>query len=320
MLANDIQIIFGGGSFLSGSVDEVQKWLEMAADAGFNIIDTAALYGASEQLLGEAGAASKFTIDTKHPGGLGDQFSTKDVVIASCRESLKTLKTDSVDVYYLHAPDRRVPWKDTLEGLDQMYQQGAFKRLGLSNYLAQEVEDAVQVAKDNGLVVPSVYQGNYSAVARRAEDEIFPILRKHDIAFYAYSPIAGGFLSKSKAELSGTEGRFSEGHPLSEIYNGMYNRPSFVHALDAWGQIAKDEGIPRAELAYRWVTYHSKLQGKYGDALIVGARKEEQLRQTVQALKKGPLSAGAVKRIDEIWDSVKADSSLDNFQMLSAKK
>lgn len=224
-----------------------------------------------------------------------------------------------VDVYYIHAPDRRVPWKDTLSGLNELHQQGAFKRLGISNFLGHEVEEIVGVAKENNFVVPSVYQGNYSAVARRAEEEIFPTLRKHNIAFYAYSPIAGGFLSKSKAALTDTEGRFGKDNMLAKVYNGMYNRPSFVDALDVWEQIAKDEGVPRAELAYRWVVYHSKLQGDLGDAVIVGARNGQQLRETVEAIKNGPLSDGAVKRIDGVWESVKADAPLDNFEMLSKR-
>ncbi len=171
-----------------------------------------------------------------------------------------------------------------------------------------------------GFVVPSVYQGNYNPVARRTEDEIFPVLRKHNIAFYAYSPIAGGFLSRSKAELTNPEGRFGNTTGgIGAIYNSIYNRPSLVAALDVWEQIAQDEGVSRSELAYRWVVYHSKLQAEFGDAIIIGARKEEQLRETVGALRKGPLSDAAAKRIDEMWEAVKDESTLDNYESLRAK-
>lgn len=222
-----------------------------------------------------------------------------------------------VDVYYLHAPDRRVPWKDTLSGVNELYKQGAFKRFGLSNFLAHEVEEVVSIAKENNWVVPSVYQGNYSAVARRTETEIFPTLRKHNMAFYAYSPIAGGFLSKSKAELTDPEGRFGKEGPLARIYNGMYNRPSFIDALGVWEEIAKDEGITKAELAYRWVVYHSKIDAAHGDAVIVGARNQQQFRETMAGIKKGPLSDKTAKKIDGIWESVKAEAQLDNWEMLS---
>jgi aflatoxin B1 aldehyde reductase len=218
-------------------------------------------------------------------------------------------------VYCIHTPDRRIPWKETLAGANELYKQGAFKRLGLSNFLPHEVEEVIAVAKENNFVVPTVYEGNYSAVARRTETELFPVLRKHGMAFYAYSPIAGGFLSKSKAELTDAEGRFGAKNPLAPVYNAMYNKPSFVAALDVWDQIARDEGVSRAELAYRWIVYHSKLQGDLGDAVIVGARKHEQLRETVAAIEKGPLSDHAVKRIDEVWESIKADALLDNFEI-----
>ncbi|KAF2790850.1 Aldo/keto reductase [Melanomma pulvis-pyrius CBS 109.77] len=319
MSANGIKIAFGGAAWLSSSVDEVTEWLKILEEIGIKIIDTAEIYGGSEATLGKAGAASRFTIDTKMPGGFSSQLCTKDVMINSGKESLKKLNADSVDVYYIHAPDRRLPVKDTLSGLDELHKQGAFKRLGLSNFLGEEVEEIIRVAKENNFVVPSVYQGNYSAVARRADSEIFPIIRKHNMAFYAYSPIAGGFLSKSKAALTEAGGRFGEGQPLAQVYNGMYNRPSFVNALDVWEQIAKDENVSRAELAYRWVVYHSKLQGDQGDVIIVGARNVEQFKETIQALKAGPLSDAAVKKIDEVWESVKAEASLDNYEMLTSR-
>lgn len=167
-------------------------------------------------------------------------------------------------------------------------------------------------------MVPSVYQGNYNAVARRADDEIFPILRKHNIAFYANSPIAGGFLSKSRADLNNPDGRFGERNILSRVYNIMYNRDSFISALDTWGQIAKDEGVFKAELAYRWVFYHSEIKDSHVDAVILGARQVQQLKETVEAIKKGPLSDGTVQQVDKIWQFVKADAFLDNFEFATA--
>ncbi|OAA50932.1 aflatoxin B1 aldehyde reductase member 3 [Beauveria brongniartii RCEF 3172] len=309
-----VKIVFGSAGFMSSSVPDVEEWLTALAEVDITAIDTAEIYGMSEQLLGDAGAGARFTIDTKAPGGTGTQLSTGTNIIDSAKQSLKKLKVDAVDVYYLHAPDRRVPLKDTLSGLNKLHQQGVYKRLGLSNFLGHEVEEVVRVAHENNFVVPSVYQGNYSAIARRTETEIFPILRKHNIAFYAYSPIAGGFLSKSRADLTAAEGRFGRGDAIGNLYNSMYNRPSLVAALDTWERIAEEEGVTRAELAYRWIVHHSKLQGNSGDAVIVGARKVEQLRDTVKAIKNGPLSDGAVGKIEDVWETVKSDSFLDNFE------
>jgi len=318
MSANGIPIVFGGGKFWTSTPDETKTWLKALKEHGITTIDTAQGYGTSEDALGIAGAASSFTIDTKFSAGFGPTQASKDQVISSGKESLRKLKTNQVDIYYLHAPDRRVPFKETLSGINELYQEGAFKRFGLSNFLADEVDEVVRIAKENNFVVPSAYQGNYSAVARRTEEEIIPTLRKHNIVFYAYSPIAGGFLSKSKDELMHPEGRFGKGDGLAQLYNGLYNRPSYVTALDEWERIAQSEGVSRAELAYRWVIWHSKLSRELDDAVIIGARNEQQLKETMKWVKKGPLSVDAVKRIDGIWESVKADAPLDNFEVISA--
>ena len=166
-------------------------------------------------------------------------------------------------------------------------------------------------------MVPSVYQGNYSAIARLTEEELFPILRKHNMSFYAYSPIAGSFLAKSKDSLFAPDSRFSMTDFRGALYNGMFNKPSFISALTVWGQIAESEGVSRAELAYRWIVYHSKLQADLGDAVIVGTRKQQQLRDTMAALKKGPLSDEAVEGIHAIWATVQADAELDSMEVAS---
>ncbi|RQM07799.1 hypothetical protein DH86_00000671, partial [Scytalidium sp. 3C] len=104
---------------------------------------------------------------------------------------------ERVDVFYIHVPDRRTPLEETLAGINELYKAGKFKRFGLSNYLANDIEDVMRISKQHNYVLPTVYQSNYSAVARRQEAEIFPILDKYKIAFYAYSPLAGGFLTKT---------------------------------------------------------------------------------------------------------------------------
>lgn len=227
-----------------------------------------------------------------------------------------------MDVYYIHAPDRKTPLEETLEGINELYKQGRFKRFGLSNYLPSEVEQVVQVAKEKGFVVPTVYQGNYSLIARKQETELFPVLRRHGIAFNAYSPLAGGFLTKTAADLAGggdgAVGRFKAGTPVGQLYLTLYHKPSFLAALTAWDAISAESGIAKAELAYRWVAYHSALRPEYGDGMIIGSRNLEQLRTTLLGIKKGPLSEKVVSQIDGIWNLVKGDAGLDNFNLNDA--
>lgn len=157
------------------------------------------------------------------------------------------------------------------------------------------------------------YPGNYSPVARKQEDELFPLLRKLGISFYAYSPIAGGFLTKTKQDILDGKGRFDKNTQIGQMYSGLYAKDSMLEALAEWESIAQEEGIPKAELAYRWVTYNSPLKPEHGDAIIVGASSFDQLRQTLASCNKGPLSDNACKRIDAIWKKIEHEAPLDNF-------
>ncbi|CAP62323.1 uncharacterized protein PODANS_0_170, partial [Podospora anserina S mat+] len=224
------------------------------------------------------------------------------------------------DVYYLHAPDRNTPFEETLDGINELFLQGGFKRFGLSNFLPIEVEEVVRIAKARGFVLPTVYQGNYSLIARKQEAHLFPVLRKHGMSFNAYSPLAGGFLTKSPRDFDdGPVGRFDPSNPIGGLYVTLYKKPAFLAALDYWDRISTESGIPKAELAYRWVAYHSALQAGRGDGMVIGARTLEQLRQTLVALGKGPLSGNVVKRIDKVWDMVEAEAGVDNFNLNNTK-
>jgi aflatoxin B1 aldehyde reductase len=161
-------------------------------------------------------------------------------------------------------------------------------------------------------VPPTAYQGNYSAVARVPESELLPTLRKLGIAFYAYSPLAGGFLTKTKEDIEAGAGRFND-EAIGGMYKHMYGKESLISILPKWAKIAEDVGATKAELAYRWVAYNSPLKPSNGDALIVGASSHKQLEQTLVGLEKGPLPESAVKAIDEIWEVIKNDAPIDNF-------
>jgi aryl-alcohol dehydrogenase-like predicted oxidoreductase len=99
----------------------------------------------------------------------------------------------------------------------------------------------------------------------------------------------------------------------------MYFKPTLLDALEEWEIAAKEEGVSQAELAYRWVSYHSPLKKENGDAIIFGARNIEQAVQTVEGLAKGPLKDSVLKKIDEVWEKVKDEAPLDNFNSFAKK-
>ncbi|VUC25767.1 unnamed protein product [Clonostachys rosea] len=312
-----LRVIYGAGSAGSwGSETEGPKVADVLQEFGVDKIDTARIYLKSEERIGQRGVAAKFKIDTKHPGGFARTTNaTKENVLEVADISFGLLKTDKVEVYYIHAPDRKTPLEQTLEGINELHKQGRFEHFGLSNFLASEVEEVIRVAKAKGFIVPTVYQGNYSAIARRQEEELFPTLRKHGISFNAYSPLAGGFLTKTVKDIEEGVGRFDRDTPLGDLYSTLYNKPTFLAALKKWEDISAKSGVPKAELAYRWVSYHSSLKPDLGDGIIIGARNVDQLRKTLTGLKRGPLPGEVVKEINGVWDTIKEEAGLDNFNV-----
>jgi aflatoxin B1 aldehyde reductase len=224
-----------------------------------------------------------------------------------------------VNNFYLHAPDPKVPLEETLAGVDDLYRAGKFNNFGLSNFNADEIKDVLRVATEKNYILPKVYQGNYSAVARQLDNDILPILRENGIVFYAYSPIAGGFLTKTTAQLtSGSkgEGRWDPQSKMGSFYHTLYAKPTFFEALDKWNEISEAAGIPKAALAYRWVAFHSALDARLGDALVIGASSLNQVKQTAAALKAGPLPDEVAAQISGLWEIVKNDAVANNFDVL----
>ncbi|GJC86484.1 oxidoreductase sirO [Colletotrichum liriopes] len=137
--------------------------------------------------------------------------------------------------------------------------------------------------------------------------------------FYAYSPLAGGFLAKTKDDIIAKKcPKFDPANGLvGMIYSTLYNKSSHFRALDEWDRISQRSGLTKAELAYRWVAFHSPLDRGRGDAMIIGASKLEQLRDTIQWLNKGHLPNQVVEDIEDVWKIVEHDACLDNYNLNS---
>ncbi|KAH4016789.1 hypothetical protein HBI25_220110 [Parastagonospora nodorum] len=316
-----VKIIMGGAGLTDAGKFNTQesreKVLDLLLSYGVKNIDTARLYGGSEEAIGKLSKRTEFVIDTKLVGGFSPGNVHKDQVIADAQHSLDRVGIKQFDVLYIHAPDETIPFEETLEGVNEVYKKGIFRRFGLSNFNSAQVQQVYDISKKKGWVLPTMYQGNYSPIARHLETVLFPLLKKLGIAFYAYSPIAGGFLTKSAAELDSGAGRFNE-QAIGGLYSKLYDSPEMRQALVKWNAIADKEGVSNAELAYRWVAAHSALakdnfvKGEE-NGIIIGASRLEQVEQTVKAIQKGGLSESAVKGIEEIWQSVKEKAPVDNY-------
>lgn len=310
-----VKTIFGGFGLSDQAYFNTPEVRDQVIDTllnnGIKNIDTAHIYPGSEDAIGKIAKRKEFTIDTKLPGGFGPGAVTKDGVIKGAQDSLKRLNIDQIDILYIHAPDDSIPIEETLEGINEAYKQGAFRRFGLSNFSAEQVQKAYDICKEKGYPLPQVFQGNYNPVARHYETQLFPTLRKLGMHFYAYSPLAGGYLTKTAADLDAGTGRFNK-EALGGLYSKLYDNDTMRAALVKWNEIAEKEGVSKAELAYRWVAHHSALQSDE-DGVIFGASKLTQVEQTAQGIKKGKLSDEAVKGIEGIWESVKSVAPVDNY-------
>ncbi|XP_037108887.1 aflatoxin B1 aldehyde reductase member 3 isoform X3 [Syngnathus acus] len=225
--------------------------------------------------------------------------------------SLKRLQTDSVDLFYLHAPDHVNPIVDTLRACDELHKEGKFKEFGLSNYASWEVAEIVCLCRQNDWIVPTVYQGMYNATTRQVETELLPCLRYFGLKFYAYNPLAGGLLTGKyhyeDQDASQPAGRFF-GNNWAAVYRDRYWKQSHFQAIEVVQkalEVAYGPTPPTLlSAAMRWMYHHSQLKGEFGDGVIIGMSTVEQLRENLAAAEEGPLDERVVKAFGDAWNLV----------------
>jgi len=286
-----------------------QKFLDVLKAYGFTDIDTARVYVAGEKNFGLVKAASQgFVIDTKvnsfFPGA-----HKPESIYASVKTSFELLGVDKVHILYLHSPDRATPFEDTLRAMNELYKQGKYEKLGLSNFSASEVAQVVSIADKNGFVRPTVYQGNYSLLVRKGETELFPLLRKEKIAFYAWSPLAGGILTGrfASSEEANAGTKFNH-EAFGPIYKSLFVKDSFFSALSELWTVAKAHNLSPIETSLRWLAYHSLLNKVDGDAIILGGSTPAHYENNIKELQRGPLPAPVVDACEKLWEKVKSES------------
>ncbi|XP_020828793.1 aflatoxin B1 aldehyde reductase member 2-like [Phascolarctos cinereus] len=289
-------------------------------DRGYREVDTAHYYGEgqSESFLGSMDLGLKdgskgVKIATKANPLDGKTLSASSVR-SQLETSLKRLQCPKVDLFYLHFPDHVTPIEETLEACNELHKEGKFVELGLSNYASWEVAEICTLCKKNGWVLPTVYQGMYSAIDRQVEKELFPCLRHYGLRFYVYSPLAGGFLTgKYKYEDKDKKQPITRffGRRVSQLYHKRYWKVLHFQAIDLVRKaLAASYGANPPSMtsaALRWMYHHSQIQGARGDAVILGMTSLEQLQQNLAAAEEGPLEPGVVKAFDDAWNLIVHD-------------
>ncbi|KAI0044877.1 aflatoxin B1-aldehyde reductase [Auriscalpium vulgare] len=288
------------------TVEGAQPFVDTLLRHGHSGIDTARLYSnnTSEQLVAKL-KLDGVRVDTKihpnQPGGFAPAKLKEQVQL-----SLNALNGVKIRTLYLHAPDRSTPFEETLSAIDELHKQGAFERFGLSNFTSWEVAEIATIARLKGYVAPTAYEGIYNCLDRVNEIELFPCLRKYDIRFAAYSPLAGGFLTgfylDDEQDLASNM-RFNPKSPIGPFYMGRYGRSAPVlRELKALGD---KHGVGLSEMAIRWIVHHSQLR-ESDVGVIYGGNTLEHFETALENHVKGPLPEEIVQALEEAWVKVKA--------------
>ncbi|KAH0566529.1 hypothetical protein GP486_000070 [Trichoglossum hirsutum] len=298
------------------SLEEYNKILDYFQSHGYNEVDTARVYvgGKQEEFTAQAGWKDRgLKLATKvYPIEAG--LHRPDALKAKFQESLTALKTDQVDIFYLHAADRSVPFAETLEAVDELHKQGKFIELGLSNFTAFEVAEVVITCKERGWVRPTIYQAMYNAVTRSIEPELVTACRRYGISIVIYNPLAGGLLSgKYKTTGVPVEGRFSDAYGrVGALYRKRYFKDPYLEALRILEPVVRKHNLTLIETALRWVVHHSALnitqESGGNDGVIIGISNFDQLKSNLEDLEKGPLPEEVVEALDEAWRIVKLEA------------
>ena len=285
---------FGGRT----DVETTRRVIHHAIDVGVNHFDTADIYGGdgkSEDFMGQVigDKRKQMILATKFglPMTAGSGGSRKYIATA-VEASLKRLRTDYIDLYYLHKPDHSVPIAETLGALDDLKKQGKIRWIANSNMEPSEINEAADAAKKNNFQPFVAGQDELSLIKRGTERERIPALVKNGLAFIPYFPLASGLLTgKYKRNAPKPEGtRLSSAGRLADVFMNDKNM-ELVYKLD---DFCTKQGLNMLDVAFAWL-----LAKPYITSVIAGAVKTDQIDANAKATD-FKLSAADLAELDKI--------------------
>ena len=291
-----------GNSAKVGNVqlDEVSKLIDIVADGGVNLIDTANVYsgGVSEELVGEAMGAKRksgMLIATKARfpmgGGPNDRGLSRWHLIRECEASLRRLRTDVIDLYQVHQWDGLTPIEETMEALDSLVRSGKVRYVGCSNFSGWHVMKAMEAARRDGRIPFVSEQIHYTLEAREAEYELIPVAIDQKLGVLVWSPLAGGLLSGKHRRNRTAEGsRFLAGWKEPPIRN----EDALWAIVDELAAIAEAHKVSAAQIALAWLIGRPAVT-----SLVIGGRTEAQFRDNLACVHV-KLTADERSRLDKV--------------------
>ncbi|MEP6810755.1 MAG: aldo/keto reductase [Chthoniobacterales bacterium] len=225
------------------------------------------------------------------PGPYG-QGASRKALLTSIEQSLKRLGLDYVDIFYSHRPDPNTPLEETLRALDQIVRQGKALYIGLSNYSAAELSEAVRLVRDLNLSPITVQQVGYNLLRRGAEQDVLPMARDLGVGVAAFSSLAQGLLTGkyTKGIPEGSRAARTWASPKrEEIVNSVRER---VRQLQ---ELARERGQTLPQMAIAWTLRQPQVT-----TALIGASDIDQLEENAKALEKLTFTSDELKRIDAI--------------------
>jgi len=259
--------------------EEALRVIDRALDAGINLIDSADVYaeGESERIIGEALARSRKRKDVfltskvfmKTGPGANDAGNSKHHILESCEASLKRLRTDYIDIYFLHRTDFDIPQEESLGALDLLVRQGKVRYIGCSTHPAWRVVEALWISDRYHYPKFVCEEPPYNLLDRRIENEILPMCRAYDLGLLTWSPLAQGMLAcryTDPSDLpSGSRGT------LRSVYGERITKRGIEVGFEL-AKRAKEKGFTGSQLAVAWVLAQPGITG-----VIIGPRNSQQL-------------------------------------------
>jgi len=296
------------GTMTFGDQADEQESIRMvnrALDQGINFFDTADAYtnGASEEVLGRAltGKRDEVVVATKvfNPMGPGpnDRGLSRKHVLRAMDDSLRRLNMDYVDLYQLHQPDYATPLEETIEAMDQLVREGKTRYVGISNYAAWQICQALWICDRRSLAPIVSVQPMYNLLSRGIEQELVPFCREFGLGTMVYNPLAGGLLTgkHTKGRTPADNTRFA----LKEMYRDRFWHDRLFDAAAQLQSVAASAGLSLIELSLQWILAQAPVT-----CLILGASSLRQLEENLAACK-GTLPEGVADACDKVWEELR---------------
>ncbi len=280
---------FGGaGPFAmvgSQQVPEARRLVDCCIDHGVNLFDTANMYstGLSEQILGEVldGRRDQVLVTSKARMRIGDGPNDEGVsryhLIRECEKTLQNLRTDHIDIYYMHEWDGVTPVEEKMAALDTLVSQGKVRYVGCSNYSGWHIMKSLQASERDRNVRFVTQQIHYTLEAREAEYELLPISVDQGLGVLVWSPLAAGLLSgkhrRSQPVAEGSRQAAGWTEPPIRDQDRLWD------IVDVLVSVGEKHGVEAAQIALAWLLTRPAVS-----SLVVGGSNEQQFINNFRAI------------------------------------